>query len=129
MGVPSPGTVTLHWSHRHEPNDFKRHSWRQLGNWQWESDLKSTPLLRIGVTAHRSNVGATTSRIGSFLNTLSSANINYKAAESRISDADIASEAANATRNTILQQTAASLLGQANSSRSLRCGCCRMRRG
>ncbi len=63
---------------------------------------------------YRSNVGATTSRIGSFLNTLSSANINYQAAESRISDADIASEAANATRNTILQQAAASLLGQAN---------------
>ena len=63
---------------------------------------------------YRSNIGATTSRIGSFMNTVSAANINYKAAESRISDADVAVEAANAVRNTILQQTAASLLGQTN---------------
>ncbi len=48
------------------------------------------------------------------MNTVSAANINYKAAESRISDADVASEAANTVRNTILQQTASSLLGQAN---------------
>jgi flagellin-like hook-associated protein FlgL len=63
---------------------------------------------------YRSNIGATTSRIGTFMNVVSAANINYKAAESRISDADVASEAANTVRNTILQQTASSLLGQAN---------------
>jgi flagellin len=63
---------------------------------------------------YRANIGATTSRISTFMNTVSAANINYKAAESRISDADVASEAANTVRNTILQQTASSLLGQAN---------------
>jgi flagellin len=63
---------------------------------------------------YRSDIGAATSRISTFMNTASSANINYKTAESRITDADIASEAANSVRNTILQQTAASLLGQAN---------------
>jgi flagellin len=63
---------------------------------------------------YRSNIGAATSRISTFMNTVASANINYKAAESRISDADIASESANTVRNTILQQTAAALLGQAN---------------
>jgi flagellin-like hook-associated protein FlgL len=63
---------------------------------------------------YRSNIGATTSRISTFMNVVSASNINYKAAESRISDADIASEAANTVRNTILQQTASSLLGQAN---------------
>jgi flagellin-like hook-associated protein FlgL len=63
---------------------------------------------------YRANIGATTSRISTFMNTVSAANINYKAAESRISDADVASEAANTVRNTILQRTASSLLGQAN---------------
>ena len=63
---------------------------------------------------YRANIGASTSRITTFMNTIAATNINYHAAESRISDADVASEAANTVRNTILQQTASSLLGQAN---------------
>jgi flagellin-like hook-associated protein FlgL len=43
--------------------------------------------------AYRSNVGTSTSRISSFMNTLSAARINFNAAESRISDADVAAEA------------------------------------
>ncbi len=64
--------------------------------------------------SYRGGIGATTSRLQSFLATLSSADINYQAASSRIMDADIASEAADVVRLSILQRTGAELLGQAN---------------
>ena len=63
---------------------------------------------------YRSKLGATTSRIATFVNTLQSSTINYKAASSRIIDADIAEEAAKSIAGTIRQQVASSLLGQAN---------------
>ena len=63
---------------------------------------------------YRSKLGATTSRITTFVNTLQSSTINYKAASSRITDADIAEEAAKSIAAGIRQQVAASLLGQAN---------------
>ena len=62
------------------------------------------------LTTYRSNLGAT----GAFTSTLQSANINTLAADSRISDADIAQDSATAVATTIRQQVAASLLGQAN---------------
>jgi flagellin-like hook-associated protein FlgL len=63
---------------------------------------------------YRSKIGATTSRISTFVNTLQSSTINYKAASSRITDADIAEEAAKSIASGIRQQVASSLLGQAN---------------
>lgn len=66
------------------------------------------------ILEYRSRLGASTSRIGSFLSTLQSANVDYQAASSRITDADIATEAANSVRNTILQQAASALLAQVN---------------
>jgi flagellin-like hook-associated protein FlgL len=63
---------------------------------------------------YRSKLGATTSRISTFVNTLQSSTINYKAASSRITDADVAEEAAKSIASGIRQQVAASLLGQAN---------------
>ncbi len=63
---------------------------------------------------YRSKLGATTSRIGSFVNTLQSTTINYKAASSRITDADVAEESAKLVANSIRQQVATALLGQAN---------------
>jgi flagellin-like hook-associated protein FlgL len=63
---------------------------------------------------YRSKLGATTSRISTFVNTLQSSTINYKAASSRIIDADIAEEAAKSIASGIRQQVASSLLGQAN---------------
>jgi flagellin-like hook-associated protein FlgL len=63
---------------------------------------------------YRAKLGASSSRISSFLSTLQSADINYQAASSRITDADVASEAANAVRLNILQRAATSLLAQAN---------------
>jgi flagellin len=63
---------------------------------------------------YRSKLGATTSRISTFVNTLQSSTINYKAASSRITDADIAEEAAKSIASGIRQQVASSLLAQAN---------------
>jgi flagellin len=63
---------------------------------------------------YRAALGATTSRISTFVNTLQATNINTIAADSRISDADIAQDAASASAAQIRQQVAASLLGQAN---------------
>jgi flagellin-like hook-associated protein FlgL len=65
---------------------------------------------------YRSKLGATTSRIVTFVNTLQSSTINYKAASSRIIDADIAEEAAKSIASGIRQQVASSLLAQANQS-------------
>jgi flagellin-like hook-associated protein FlgL len=68
---------------------------------------------------YRSVLGATSSRIQTSLNTLQTSNLNYLAAESRISDADFAVETSQVLRSSILQQTAARLLSQANASPEL----------
>jgi flagellin len=54
------------------------------------------------------------SRLESAARTLSSTSENYSAANSRIRDADIASETALLTRKSILQEAATAILAQAN---------------
>lgn len=66
------------------------------------------------VLQYRSKIGATSSRIQSYLSNLASTNINYTQAASRITDADVAEESATLVRSTILRQTASALLAQAN---------------
>jgi flagellin len=63
---------------------------------------------------YRSKIGASARRIGTFINTLQSSTINYKAASSRIVDADIAEESSKSLAARIRQEVATSLLGQAN---------------
>jgi flagellin-like hook-associated protein FlgL len=60
--------------------------------------------------------GAETSRVKVALSALLTRKESYKAAFSRIEDVDIASETAASVRLNILQQTGASILGQANSA-------------
>jgi flagellin len=62
----------------------------------------------------RGVLGATESRLQVAINNLSVARENFLAAESRIRDVDVASEAADLTRLGILQQAGASILAQAN---------------
>ena len=62
----------------------------------------------------RGVLGATESRLNVAINNLSVARENFLAAESRIRDVDVASEAADLTRLGILQQAGASILAQAN---------------
>lgn len=66
------------------------------------------------ITAERGNIGAAQSRLSSALNTLSSSTENSLAAAHRITDVDVASEAAQLTRARILQQMGAAVLAQAN---------------
>lgn len=71
------------------------------------------------LAAQRGEIGANQARIEVATNVLTVASENFKAAESRIRDADIASEAANLTRLNILQQAASSILAQANQQPAL----------
>ncbi len=71
------------------------------------------------VNAIRANFGALQNRLVSTSQNLKVMHENYSAANSRIRDADIAAESSELTRNSILQQAAVSVLGQANSTQQL----------
>lgn len=64
-------------------------------------------------------IGASQSRIASALGNLTALRENSAAAESRIRDVDVASESARMTSLTILRQTGAAVLAQANQAPSL----------
>jgi len=67
----------------------------------------------------RGVIGSFQSRVQVALNNLTSSKENFKAAESRIKDADIAMESANLTRIQIVQQAGAAVLAQANQAPAL----------
>jgi flagellin len=71
------------------------------------------------VNRNRGTLGAAESRLEVSISNLQVARENFKAAESRIRDVDVASEAAELTRLNILQQAGASILAQANSQPQL----------
>lgn len=66
------------------------------------------------ISALEGRIGAVESRLRTAQSVLAASGENFAAASSRIKDADIAAESANVVRTQILQQSAASLLGQAN---------------
>ena len=66
------------------------------------------------VTSNRGVLGAAEARLEVTIANLQVARENFMAAESRIRDVDVASEAAELTRLNILQQAGASVLAQAN---------------
>ena len=69
--------------------------------------------------SQRAGLGAIQSRIDVALGTLSVASENYSAAESQITDCDVAEESAKLTKNQILQQAGAAILAQANQGPAL----------
>jgi flagellin-like hook-associated protein FlgL len=71
------------------------------------------------ITSERGTVGAALSRYESALNTIQTTRDNFFAAGSRITDVDVASEAANSTRLLILQNIRAAILTQANAEPEL----------
>ena len=71
------------------------------------------------VTRNRGLLGAAESRLEVTINNLQVARENFKAAESRIRDVDVAAESAELTRLNILQQAGAAILAQANSQPQL----------
>lgn len=68
------------------------------------------------VTSARADLGATENRLASQIRSLSIQAQAAAEAESRIADTDIAQEAAEQTKNSILQQFQVALRGQANAS-------------
>lgn len=71
------------------------------------------------VNRNRGALGAAESRLEVTIRNLQVARENFQAAESRIRDVDVASEAAELTRLNILQQAGAAVLAQANSQPQL----------
>ena len=71
------------------------------------------------INQKRGSLGALESRLEVTINNLTVARENFKAAESRIRDVDVATEAAELTRLNILQQAGASILAQANQAPQL----------
>lgn len=67
------------------------------------------------VTSARGDFGAIQNRLSSTISNLSVRSENLAAAASRIQDVDVAKETAELTKNSILQQSALSVLAQANS--------------
>jgi len=63
----------------------------------------------------RASLGAVSNRLSNTISNLSIQAENLQAAESRISDVDVATEMTEFTRNQILTQAAVAMLGQANS--------------
>jgi flagellin len=66
------------------------------------------------VSTFRGDMGAAQNRIASTIRSIATTSENLSAAESRIRDLDVATETADLTRNSILQQAALSVLAQAN---------------
>lgn len=71
------------------------------------------------LTTNRGTLGAAESRLSVALNSLQVARENFTSAESQIRDVDVAQEAANLTRLTILQQAGSAVLAQANQQPAL----------
>ena len=65
----------------------------------------------------RSSFGAVENRIDASINNLTTLKVNTQAAQSRIVDADFASETSKMTKSQILSQAATSMLAQANASK------------
>jgi len=68
----------------------------------------------LGLSAGRAKLGASHNRLESTVGMLENARNNMSAAESRIRDADIATESAELARHTILAQAGAAALASAN---------------
>jgi flagellin len=66
------------------------------------------------VNTARGNLGAQQNRLSSAFRSIQNTRESLSAAESRIRDVDVAEETADLTRNSIVQQAAVSILGQAN---------------
>ena len=81
--------------------------------------VKSVDFALDQVNAERARLGATQSRMDQILNSLTISLENTSAANSRILDADYASESASLIGNQILQQAGTTLLAQANAQPQL----------
>jgi flagellin len=84
-----------------------------------QTALGAIKLAVVSLTSIRGTLGTVESRLNSAVQNLAVSRENNLAAESRIMDADVASEAAELTRLNILQQSGVAVLAQANQSPQL----------
>ncbi|MBX7138342.1 MAG: FG-GAP-like repeat-containing protein [Oligoflexia bacterium] len=78
------------------------------------SSLSSLKSALTKVNTELGNIGSTQRRLDSAMNTLQALRLNYQSAVSQITDVDVAAETANMLSLQIKQQTATSMLAQAN---------------
>ncbi len=83
------------------------------------SALDAIKIAISSATRNRGTIGAAESRLNITVTNLQVARENFSAAESRIRDVDVASEAAELTRLNILQQAGTAVLAQANQQPAL----------
>ena len=83
------------------------------------SDLTSLDAMIKNLSTMQSSISAKRNRLSSDYNFLTDSKFNLESAKSNVMDADIASESTRLTINQVLQQSAVSLLAQANSSPQL----------
>lgn len=76
--------------------------------------IKSLDSALAQVDAYRADLGAVQNRFESTIRNLSAVSESLNAANSRIKDADFATETANMSKNQVLQQAGMSILAQAN---------------
>ncbi len=80
-----------------------------------EEILDDLDIVIDSVNTQRGQLGVSQNRLESSMRSILSIRENLSAAESRIRDVDVATETADLTRNSIMQQAAVSVLSQANS--------------
>jgi flagellin len=68
------------------------------------------------ISTARANIGAFVNRLESTINNLTVSSANQTAAESQLRDVDFSYQSTEFTKNQILQQSAISMLSQANSA-------------
>ncbi len=79
-----------------------------------QTSLSSLDEALVRVNSVRADLGAMQNRMQSTINSLAISDENLSAANSRIRDADLASEVSDMTKSNILMQAGISVLGQAN---------------
>ncbi|MBX7143822.1 MAG: flagellin FliC [Oligoflexia bacterium] len=111
LGLASSGTSSLSYSIQAAGVDLAQSASR------FALDAINSAISSLAST--RGTLGATESRLVVAINNLTVARENFAAAESRIRDVDVATEAAELTRLNILQQAGSAVLAQANQQPSL----------
>ena len=106
MGLAATGSAALLFSINAGSNLLAQEASR--------SALDAVKLAITSLTRNRGTLGAAESRLNVAIQNLQVARENFTAAESRIRDVDVASEAAELTRLNILQQAATAMVAQAN---------------
>jgi flagellin len=102
------------------PSDSSLHLYSITGNSDIDSQsaaqqaLDAINVAIVSLSRNRGTLGAAQSRLETTINNLMIARENFRAAESRIMDVDVAEESSQLTRLSILQQAGTAILAQAN---------------